>query len=260
MADPSQEFSKLLEIMKTLRSPGGCPWDLEQTLDSLKRYVVEETYEVLDAIDRRDWKGLAEELGDLQLQIVFQSQIAMDDDLFDIADVLDCINRKLIRRHPHVFDKESITTADAVKKRWDELKAEEKPELADQGLLDSVASNQPAMLEATSISKKASAAGYEWQTFNEVCKKLEEELEETRESRQSGTQEQLEDEIGDLLFTAVNIARYAGIEPEIALKRANLKFRKRFQNVEQLLDTQKKAVRDATPEELDQLWQLAKQM
>ena len=259
MTEAEREFSKLVAIMRRLRSPEGCPWDREQTLSSLRRYVVEETYEVLDAIDREDWDGLAEELGDLQLQVVFQAEIASSEGLFDIARVLRCINDKLVRRHPHVFEAESLETADAVKLRWEELKQLEKPPGESNGLLDAVARNQPAMLEANEVSKRAAKAGFDWEEFSHMGSKISEEFGEVSEARDSGDPDRLEDEVGDLLFMAVNVARFSGVDPELALKRANAKFRARVGAMEQELARDDRAIGDCDAAELETLWQRAKQ-
>ena len=258
MGGAKDEFTRLLAIMRRLRSPEGCPWDREQTLSSLRRYVVEETYEVLDAIDRGDWDGLAEELGDLQLQIVFQAEIARGDGLFDIEGVLRGINEKLVRRHPHVFESESLPTADDVTRRWEELKALEKRGAPRKGLLDGVARNQPAMLEAHQVSKRAAKAGFDWQRFEDMGEKLEEEFREVGEARGEGSAERLEDEVGDLLFMAVNVARYSGIDPELALRRANAKFRQRMGFMERKLSEEGRTIADCESEELEALWQRAK--
>ena len=258
MPNATREFSRLLAIMRKLRSPTGCPWDREQTLESLRRYVVEETYEVLDAIDREDWDGLAEELGDLQLQIVFQAEIARSEGLFDIERVLRSINDKLVRRHPHVFESESLATADEVTQRWEELKAQEKSGRHRSGLLDSVARNQPAMLEAQQVGKLAARAGFDWQRFEDMGDKLEEEFREVGEARRSGVGERLEDEVGDLLFMAVNVARFSGVDPEIALRRANAKFRGRVGAMERELAEGGRQIADCAADELESLWQRAK--
>ena len=259
MPDATKEFSRLLEIMRILRSPKGCPWDREQTLESLRRYVVEETYEVLDAIDRKDWDGLAEELGDLQLQIVFQAEIACGEGLFDIFHVLRSINSKLVRRHPHVFESESLGSASEVTRRWEELKELEKPRKPSAGLLEGVARNQPALLEAQQISKLAAKAGFDWERFEDMGEKLEEEFREVGEARRSGVTESLEDEVGDLLFMAVNVARYAGTDPEIALRQANAKFRKRFGSMERELAADGRSIESCDADEWESLWQRAKQ-
>lgn len=259
-------FETLLDIMARLRAPDGCPWDREQTLESLRRYLIEETYEAIDAIEREDWAGLAEELGDVQLQIVFQSQIAKENGWFEIDDVLQHINEKLVRRHPHVFGAESADTADEVLHRWEEIKAEEKrqaesqgeSEPTDHGLLTAVPRAQPAMLEAREISKKAARAGFEWRDADELVDKVQEEIEEFRQARASKDSDSTEDELGDLLFLLVNVARRSGVDPELALRRANRKFRDRFGYIEQELHGKGLTLEEAGLEEMEQLWQQAK--
>jgi len=249
-------FARLIEIMDRLRSPGGCPWDREQTLETIKPYLLEETYEVLDAIDARDWDGLSEELGDLLLQVVFFSQIAQEAGYFDVTDAIEAINSKLIRRHPHVFGEgEAKTSADVVRK-WDEIKATEKPR--PKGLLTSVPRSLPALMEARQIAGRAAGAGFDWNNVNQVIEKLHEELVELEEARQAGSPEALQDEIGDLLFVIVNIARFLKVDPEQALRGTNAKFRRRFAHVEQGLEAQGKSPREASIEEMEALWQEAK--
>lgn len=259
-------FETLLNIMARLRAPDGCPWDREQTLESLRRYLIEETYEAIDAIERKDWNGLAEELGDVQLQIVFQSQIAKENGWFDIDDVLKHINEKMVRRHPHVFGTESADTAGKVLHRWEEIKAEEKrqakssnePLPHELGLLAEVPRAQPAMLEAREISKKAARAGFEWRNADELVDKVGEEIEEFREARGAKDADSTEDEMGDLLFLLVNVARRSGVDPELALRRANRKFRERFGYIEQELRGKGLTLEEASLEEMEQLWQKAK--
>lgn len=240
--------------MSRLRAPDGCPWDREQTFDSIKPYTIEETYEVLDAIDARDWRGLSEELGDFMLQAVFYAQMASEEKLFDIGSSLDAINNKLIRRHPHVFGDGEAKTADAVKKRWDEIKAEEKKEAGEKPklLLDSVSRKTPALVEAQQIASKAAGVGFDWENVDQVFDKLTEEV---GELRQAPSQEARQDELGDLLFVVVNIARFLKVNPEQALRRANAKFRRRFSHVEQNLD---RPFKDASMAQLEALWQQAK--
>jgi MazG family protein len=263
----ASSFDTLLELMARLRAPGGCPWDREQTLESLRRYLIEETYEVIDAIERKDWAELAEELGDVQLQIVFQSQIAKENGWFTVDDVLDRINEKLVRRHPHVFGDESADTSGQVLHRWEQIKADEKrrkgqtsptAENGEATLLDSVPRSQPALLEARQISKKAAQAGFEWRHDGELIDKLREEIDELRAAQGSENPENKEEEVGDLLFLMVNVARRAGVDPELALKRANSKFRKRFGYIEQQLRRKGVSVEEADVEEMEQLWQRAK--
>ena len=259
-------FETLLDLMARLRAPGGCPWDREQTIGSLRRYLIEETYETIDAIEREDWAGLAEELGDVQLQIVFQSQIAKENGWFEIDDVLRHINEKLVRRHPHVFGVESADTAGEVLHRWEEIKAEEKRQAGsndqyrptDRSLLAAVPRAQPAMLEAREISKKAARAGFEWRHADELIDKVGEEIEEFREAKESEDPARAEDEIGDLLFLLVNVARRSGVDPELALRRANRKFRDRFGYIEQGLHDKGRTLEEADIAEMEELWQQAK--
>jgi len=248
--------------MARLRSPEGCPWDREQTLETIKPYLLEETYEVLDAIDARDWDGLADELGDLLLQVVFFSQMAKEAGLFDVTDALNAINRKLVRRHPHVFAEGEAKTAEEVVRKWDEIKATEKPR--PKGLLAGVPRSLPALMEARQIAGKAAGAGFDWQNVDQVLEKLREELAELDAARQAlsqekpGSQEALQDEIGDLLFVIVNIARFLKVDPEQALRGTNSKFRRRFEHVEKGLEAQKKPLSEATIEEMEALWQDSK--
>ena len=254
------KFQRLVEIMAQLRAPGGCPWDREQTFDSIKPYTLEETYEVLDAIDRRDWDELRAELGDFMLQAVFFAQMASEEKLFDIADSLDAINEKLIRRHPHVFADGTARTGDEVTKRWDEIKKEERKakEQTPQGLLASVPRALPALLEAQQITSRAARAGFDWRNADEVLEKLDEERREFTEARARGSHDQIEDELGDLFFVLVNLARFVKVDPEQALRRTNAKFRQRFGHVERRLAAQGKEVAGTPIEELEALWQEAK--
>lgn len=241
--------------MARLRGPSGCPWDREQTFDTIKSYLLEETYEVIDAIDRRDWQELAGELGDLQLQVVFFSQMASEQNLFQIDDVLERISSKLIRRHPHVFGDESAATSGDVLKRWNELKAEEK---TPQPLLDGVSRSMPALLEAYQITSRAAQVGFDWPRFDDLLDKLAEELAELAEARRQGDPAHVEDEVGDLLFMMVNIARFLKFDPELALRKTNRKFRERFAHVEQGLAERGKTLPQANIEEMEELWQQAK--
>jgi len=237
--------------MARLRAPGGCPWDREQNFDTIKPYLLEETYEVMDAIDTRDWNGLAEELGDLLLQSVFFAQMASEAGHFDISDSLEAINSKLVRRHPHVFGDGSANTADDVKRKWDEIKKAEKPEK--KGLLTGVPRTLPALVEAQQISSRAATAGFDWENVDQVFGKL---MEEVAELNAASSQDEKEDELGDILFVIVNIARFLKVDPEQALRRTNAKFRRRFGHVEEGLG---KPLKEATIEEMEALWQAAKQ-
>lgn len=240
--------------MARLRSPGGCPWDREQTFDSIKPYTLEETYEVFDAIERRDWNDLREELGDFLLQAVFYARMAEEAGYFSIADSLDAINQKLIRRHPHVFGDGDARTPDEVKRRWDEIKQSEKTR-PHSGLLDGVVRAQPALAEAQQITAKAAEVGFDWESAAQVWEKLDEER---AELDAAATPSEVEHEIGDLLFVLVNLARQRGVDAEQALRAANARFRARFAHMEHRLCAAGKSWKDTNLEEMDRLWNEAK--
>ncbi|MBI3209046.1 MAG: nucleoside triphosphate pyrophosphohydrolase [Candidatus Solibacter usitatus] len=255
-----RRFDQLVAIMATLRAPGGCPWDREQTFDSIKPYTLEETYEVLDAIDHRDWRGLSEELGDFLLQAVFYAQMASEEGHFRIDDSLTAICEKLIRRHPHVFGDGDARTSGEVKVRWDEIKKREKEERGEspQGLLDGIPRAMPALVEAQQISSKAAAAGFDWENTSQVVEKMREEIAELEQARAGSNAAEIEGELGDLLFTIVNLARFLKVDPEQALRRTNAKFRTRFAHVEAGLTGRGKQFQDSSIEEMEALWQEAK--
>lgn len=260
LEDAGTKFQRLVAIMARLRAPGGCPWDREQSFETIKPYTLEETYEVLDAIDRRAWDELRSELGDFMLQAVFYAQMASEEKLFDIADSLDAINEKLIRRHPHVFADGTAKTGDEVTKRWDEIKKEERKAKgeASPGMLDSVPRALPALVEAQQITARAARAGFDWRSAGEVLDKLDEERREFGEACEHGSHDRIEDELGDLLFVLVNLARFVKVDPEQALRRTNAKFRQRFGHVERRLAAQGKDVSGTPIEDLEALWQEAK--
>jgi MazG family protein len=255
-----EKFQELVALMARLRAPDGCPWDREQTFDSIKPYTIEETYEVLDAIDRRDWKDLAEELGDFVLQAVFYAQMAGEQGLFSIGDALDAINAKLIRRHPHVFGERQAESASDVLRIWGEAKAAEKVEkgTVDAGLLAGVPRALPALVEAQQITSRAARVGFDWENAEQVLEKLHEELGEFDEARRNASHSEMEDELGDLLFVLVNLARFAKVDPEQALRRTNAKFRKRFGYIERKLAEGGKKPEDSNIAEMEALWQEAK--
>jgi MazG family protein len=246
--------------MARLRAPGGCPWDREQTFDSIKPYLLEETYEVLEAIDARDWPELAGELGDLLLQSVFFSQMAAEQNLFLIADALDAINEKLVRRHPHVFGDQSAGTADDVRRIWGDVKAGEKKQKGESaaGLLNSVPRALPALVEAQQITTRAAHVGFDWENAEQVLAKLHEELAEFDAARRGALQEELEGELGDMLFVLVNLARFVKVDPEQALRKTNAKFRRRFGYIERKLGERGRSPEEATLAEMDALWEEAK--
>ena len=255
-----EKFEQLVSIMARLRAPGGCPWDREQTFDSIKPFLLEETYEVMSAIDERDWAGLSEELGDLLLQFVFFAEMAAEAGHFTVEEPIDAINAKLIRRHPHVFADETAHTEGDVRKRWSEIKAQEKKQkgLAPAGMLDSIPRSVPALVEAQQVAARAAGAGFDWPNIREVLAKLDEERGEFEAVMDTGPQERIEDELGDLLFVIVNLARFVKVDPEQALRRTNAKFRKRFSYVEQGIASRGKQFADTSISEMEELWQEAK--
>lgn len=244
--------------MALLRAPGGCPWDRKQSFDTIKSYLLEETYEVLDAIDARDFAGLAEELGDLLLQPVFFAEMAREEGLFSIEDSLDAINQKLIRRHPHVFGDASAETAEDVKTRWDEIKQQEK---GGQGakplgsMLDGVPRNLPALMEADKIGHKVAVVGFEWDDVSGVIEKIQEEAAELARAQ---NQEEIEHELGDMLFNLVNLARFLKVDPEQALRKTNARFRQRFAHIERAVASSGSTLDETSLDRMEELWQEAK--
>jgi MazG family protein len=255
-----EKFQQLVAIMARLRGPGGCPWDREQTFDSIKPFTLEETYEVLDAIDHRDWEELTQELGDFLLQAVFYAQMASEQQLFRIEDALDAINQKLVRRHPHVFGQESAASAGEVLSIWGRVKDAEPKAGRKQaaGLLGGVPRALPALVEAQQIASKAAGVGFDWQNPEQVIEKLHEELAEFAEARRHAAQDELEDELGDMLFVLVNLARFVKVDPEQALRRTNAKFRARWSHIEARLRERGRKPEDAKLDEMEALWQEAK--
>jgi ATP diphosphatase len=263
--DHSRDITGLIEIMAALRTPEtGCPWDLVQTFDSIVPYTLEEAYEVADAIERRDMGDLKDELGDLLLQVVFHARMAEEQGAFDFGGVVDAITRKLIRRHPHVFGSARDLSADQVKALWAEIKAAEKAEkLARHGakpprLLDDIPSNLPALTRATKLQGKAASVGFDWNDAALVLDKIREELAEVTEALDSGDRKAIQDEIGDLLFAVVNLARHADVDPEAALRGGNTKFERRFGHIEQRIAEQGGTLAGATLNEMEALWTEAK--
>jgi MazG family protein len=260
-------FDRLVQIMRRLRSPDGCAWDREQTLASLRPFVLEEAYEVVDAIDRGDRTALCDELGDLLLEAVFVAQICAEASAFTIADATDAVVAKLIRRHPHVFGG-SDTETDAgrrdlspaeVKEQWERIKTRERagtPERAT--LLDGIPEALPSLLRASRIGARTANVGFDWNEPGAVIDKVDEELAELRQAVASADPTHIEEELGDLLFTVANLARKLRIDPESALRAANGKFTRRFRAIEQRLAARGRALHDATPEELEREWQAVK--
>ena len=307
MPTTGERFQRAVEIMARLRAPGGCPWDREQTFDTIKPYTLEETYEVLEAIDNRDWHELTGELGDLLLQVLFYSEMAQEEGHFSIDDVLDRLSNKLVDRHPHVFGDVKADTPAEVLRNWEALKAEEKKKQLErrapspvqdsaaggqqrvqvsapvedaQSVLAGVSSKMPALLEAHKLSSRAAHVGFDWTEIEGLFEKLAEETAELREELKSvplmgqpgkgiagsgkphvspELRARMEDEVGDLFFVLVNIARYLSLDPESALKKTNRKFKRRFQWMEERLRASGRTPQQSSMDELEQLWQQAKQ-
>ena len=294
MPTTGERFERAVQIMARLRAPGGCPWDREQTFDSIKPYTLEETYEVLEAIDNRDWPELTGELGDLLLQVLFYSQMAQEQGTFSVDDVLDRLSSKLVDRHPHVFGAVKAETSSDVLRNWEALKAEEKRKRLEAGggkqaragdkpesVLAGVSSAMPALLEAHKLSSRAAHVGFDWPNMDGLFDKLHEEteelFEELKEFPAPGPQplsrgiagsgrpaipedlrQRLETEVGDMFFVLVNIARFLAIDPESALKKTNRKFKRRFQWMEEQLRARGRTPTEASMNELESLWQQAK--
>lgn len=247
----------LRAIMVRLRGPNGCPWDREQTLQTLKPYLIEEAYEVLDALDRNHDADLCEELGDLLLQVVFQSQIAEEENRFTLDDVARGICEKLIRRHPHVFGNVEVEDSAAVIRNWDAIKRAEK-EHRPASLIDGVPAHLPALLKAREVQKRVSRAGFDWPDRTPVAEKVMEEWSELLEAVEDESPERIQDELGDLLFSVVNLSRFLDCDPEEALRSTVDKFRRRFQHLEEALSVREVSVESCSLDELDELWEAAK--
>ncbi|MDE0341789.1 MAG: nucleoside triphosphate pyrophosphohydrolase [Deltaproteobacteria bacterium] len=253
-------FEELVGVMARLRGEGGCPWDREQTHASLKRYAVEETYELLEAIDQDDAAAIRDELGDVLLQVLFHAQMAREDGRFAIEEVMAGLRDKLVRRHPHVFGDEHASDAGAVLRNWERIKAREKPSAAAQGhsLFTSVPRAMPALARAQRIGDKAAGVGFDWPDVEPVWGKVAEELEELKEAAESGKAERVEAELGDLLFAVVNLSRFLKVQAEEALEGTLQRFHKRFAHIERALAERGKTVEEASFEEMDALWEEAK--
>ncbi len=258
--DPAAEITRLLDIMAALRDPDtGCPWDVEQTFATIAPYTIEEAHEVEDAIQREAWSELPGELGDLLLQVVFQAQIAREAGMFDFADCAAAINDKLIFRHPHVFGAESRDkTAEQQVRDWEAIKAVERAGKAERGTLDGVALGLPALTRAVKLQNRAARVGFDWPGPGDVLEKIAEETAELVEARDSLDPDALEEEFGDLMFVMANLARHLQIDPELALRRANAKFTRRFQSIEAALATEGRRPEDSDLAEMDRLWDAAK--
>jgi ATP diphosphatase len=259
---PPYDFADLLEIMKRLRTPEtGCPWDLEQSFETIAPYTIEEAYEVRDAINRNDMRDLSDELGDLLLQVVFHAQIASDEAHFSIGDVTQAICDKMIRRHPHVFGEEAQRSAEAQTAAWEDIKAKERANKTkqDPSALAGVALALPALMRSEKLQKRAARTGFDWTEPTDIFNKLEEEIGEVREAIDEQDPAHIEEELGDLLFVAVNLARRMNVDPEVALRRANDKFERRFRAMEQRADGGESGFATLPLDAQEALWQAVKQ-
>jgi MazG family protein len=264
---PGKLFENLVAVQARLRAPGGCPWDREQTHATLRTYLIEEAYEVLDAIEKGNAREMAEELGDLLLQILFHADLAREAGAFDICDVILGIHDKMVRRHPHVFGNVKAATAGEVLKNWAKLKAKEKQSSAGAGesaqtaapsILNEVPRNLPALLEAHQLTRRAAQVGFDWKQVEGILEKLNEETAELRAALATSDSRAAEEELGDILFSVVNLARFLKVDPEVALKHCNLKFKIRFQEMEREVARNGRQLSQLSDEELDQLWVGAK--
>ncbi|NMA67251.1 MAG: nucleoside triphosphate pyrophosphohydrolase [Clostridiaceae bacterium] len=252
-------YEDLLKIMERLRSPNGCPWDREQDHKTLKRYLIEEAYEVLEAIDEERPDKLCDELGDLLLQVIFHAQIAKENKKFDMDDVVHGICAKMISRHRHVFGEEEAETSDDVMKIWENIKKKEKGFMTQTQVLKDVPANLPALMRSYKVQQKASQVGFDWDDINDAFKKIEEEALELKEAYEKDNKADMEEELGDLLFAVVNVSRFMNVQPELALSATVNKFIRRFEYVEEKAKEQGKNLIDMSLEEMDNLWNLCKE-
>ena len=258
-ANSQPSFKHLTDTVAALRGEHGCPWDKRQTKETLRPYGLEEAYEVLDAIDADDADSLREELGDLLLQVLLHAQLASEEDTFTINDVVAGWNAKLIRRHPHVFDGGTAATEQEVSHQWDEIKKREKATHGDQSALNGVPATMPALLRAFKLQKRAAKTGFDWTDIADVWTKLDEEINELRQTQTQQEQQRVEEEFGDVLFTVVNLSRFLAVNPELALKGANDRFVARFRHMEQAADTSGIDMQHMSADDLDVLWNRAKE-
>lgn len=260
---PSRDISRLIEIMAALRTPvTGCPWDLEQDFRSIAPYTIEEAYEVADAIERGQFCELRDELGDLLLQVVYHARMAEEENLFGFGDVVEAITSKMIRRHPHVFGDEDARSAGLAKGMWEQMKAAERAQKADQQqpqrYLDDIPIGHAALTRALKLQIRAARAGFDWKEAEPILDKVSEEMTELKEAVKSGERDAIEDEFGDVLFSIVNYGRHLGVDAEAALRRTNEKFRTRFHAVETALRAEGRTLEDASLEEMEAHWSAAK--
>lgn len=252
------DLQKLLDVMSALRSKDGCPWDKEQTRESLKPFLIEETYEVLEALDEGDPQKIKEELGDLLFQIIFHCQIAKENGEFNIDDVIKTISDKMIKRHPHVFGEERFETSEEVIMQWEERKREEGKQR--ESILEGIPTALPSLLRAQRLQARAAKVGFDWERIEDVLEKLDEELKEFKDALKVKKQQEIEDELGDIFFVLVNISRFVGVNPEDALRKTISKFISRFRYIEMKAADAGKSLSDMTLEEMNALWDEAKRI
>ncbi len=248
----------LLEIMVCLRSPGGCPWDAQQTHESIRNSLIEETYEVIEAINKKDKELLQEELGDVLLQVVFHARMEEEEGSFGFSEVCDGICKKLIERHPHVFGDVNVENTDDVLRNWDTIKRKSKGQKTQGSAMEKIPKEMPALMRAEKIQSKAKKAGFDWDRIDGALEALESEIRELREAMKSGETKEIENEMGDVLFSCVNVSRFLDVDPELALTASNEKFISRFLEVERLAKEQGIDMKEKSIEELDELWKQAK--
>ena len=258
MSETLNSLSKLIKITETLMGDDGCPWDKVQTRESLKPYLVEETYEVLEALDTNDPEKIKDELGDLLYQILFHSKISSLKGEFDFRDVIDNLSEKMVRRHPHVFKGGKLNTPDQVIGQWEEIKKKENNKANQKSILDSIPINLPSLIRAQKLQKKAAKEGFDWEQINDVFDKLDEEIKEFKEAVLKKNPADIQSEIGDIIFVITNIAKFYKVDAEEALRSTNNKFVKRFQYIEQKIEGKGKTLKDCPLEEMERYWQEAK--
>ena len=254
----STAFKKLTEIVDTLMGENGCPWDKVQTRESLKPYLVEETYETLEALDNNNPEEIKEELGDLLYQVLFHAKISENKNEFNITDVVESISHKMVHRHPHVFKEENLETPEEVVTQWEEIKSKEKGKANRESVLDGIPPHLPGLLRAQKLQKKAAKQGFDWDKIDDVFDKLDEEVAEFKEAVLSGKETDMTSELGDIIFVLVNIAKFKKIDAEEALRATNNKFIKRFQYIEAEVTKRGKTLKETSLEELEKYWQEAK--
>jgi len=252
------DINDLLKIMELLRSPGGCPWDAEQTHESIRNSFIEETYEVIEAINKKDKVLLQEELGDVLLQVVFHAEMEKEKGSFDFSDVCDGICKKLVERHPHVFGSVNVENTDDVLRNWDDIKRKSKGQKTQGSAMEKIPREMPALMRGEKIQSKARKAGFDWDEIDGAFEALESEIRELKQAMKSGEKKEIENEMGDVLFSCVNVSRFLKVDPELALTASNEKFITRFLEVERLANEQGINMKEKSIEELDELWKQAK--